>query len=53
MTQWPHRAPSAACGATSASAPPAAPRGALESLDADDVILGHALDTPGGRTSHA
>ena len=31
---------------------PGSPRGALESLDAVDAILGHALDTLGGRTAH-
>ena len=31
---------------------PGSPRGALESLDAVDMILGHALDTLGGRTAH-
>jgi len=31
---------------------PGSPRGALESLDAVDMILAHALDTLGGRTSH-
>jgi molybdopterin adenylyltransferase len=31
---------------------PGSPRGALESLDAVDGILGHALDTLGGRTAH-
>lgn len=32
---------------------PGSPRGALESLDAVEVILGHALDTLAGRTAHA
>lgn len=31
---------------------PGSPKGALESLDAVDSILGHALDTLGGRTAH-
>ena len=31
---------------------PGSPRGALESLDAVEMILGHALDTLGGRTAH-
>ena len=31
---------------------PGSPRGALESLDAVDMILGHALDTLAGRTAH-
>jgi molybdenum cofactor synthesis domain-containing protein len=31
---------------------PGSPGGALESLDAVDVILGHALDTLAGRTAH-
>jgi molybdenum cofactor synthesis domain-containing protein len=31
---------------------PGSPKGALESLDAVDMILGHALDTLGGRTAH-
>jgi molybdopterin biosynthesis enzyme MoaB len=31
---------------------PGSPKGALESLDAVDLILGHALDTLGGRTAH-
>jgi molybdopterin adenylyltransferase len=32
---------------------PGSPRGALESLDAIDMILGHALDTLSGRTAHS
>lgn len=31
---------------------PGSPRGALESLDAIDMVLGHALDTLAGRTAH-
>ena len=31
---------------------PGSPKGALESLDAVDMILGHALETLGGRTAH-
>ena len=31
---------------------PGSPKGSLESLDAVDLILGHALDTLGGRTAH-
>jgi molybdenum cofactor synthesis domain-containing protein len=31
---------------------PGSPKGALESLDAVDTILGHALDTLAGRTAH-
>lgn len=31
---------------------PGSPRGALESLDAVEAILGHALDTLAGRTAH-
>ena len=31
---------------------PGSPKGALESLDAIDMILEHALDTLGGRTAH-
>ncbi len=31
---------------------PGSPRGALESLDAVDMILGHALETLAGRTAH-
>ncbi|MEX1296357.1 MAG: MogA/MoaB family molybdenum cofactor biosynthesis protein [Candidatus Limnocylindrales bacterium] len=31
---------------------PGSPKGALESLDALDMILGHALDTLSGRTAH-
>ena len=31
---------------------PGSPKGALESLDAVDLILDHALDTLGGRTAH-
>ena len=31
---------------------PGSPKGALESLDAVDSILGHALDTLAGRTAH-
>ena len=32
---------------------PGSPRGALESLDAVDMILGHALETLAGRTAHS
>jgi len=32
---------------------PGSPRGALESLDAVDMILGHTLDTLAGRTGHS
>jgi molybdopterin adenylyltransferase len=31
---------------------PGSPRGALESLDAVEMILGHALETLAGRTAH-
>ena len=31
---------------------PGSPKGALESLDAVDMILGHALETLAGRTAH-
>jgi molybdopterin adenylyltransferase len=31
---------------------PGSPRGALESLDAIDMILGHSLETLAGRTAH-
>ena len=31
---------------------PGSPKGALESLDAVDMILAHTLDTLGGRTAH-
>jgi molybdenum cofactor synthesis domain-containing protein len=31
---------------------PGSPRGALESLDAVDMILGHTLETLAGRTAH-
>lgn len=31
---------------------PGSPKGALESLDAIDMILGHTLDTLAGRTAH-
>ncbi len=32
---------------------PGSPKGALESLDAVDMILGHTLETLGGRTAHS
>jgi molybdenum cofactor biosynthesis protein B len=32
---------------------PGSPRGALESLDAVDMLLGHALETLSGRTAHS
>ena len=32
---------------------PGSPRGALESLDAVDMILGHTLETLSGRTAHS
>jgi molybdenum cofactor synthesis domain-containing protein len=32
---------------------PGSPNGALESLDAVDMILGHTLDTLAGRTAHS
>jgi len=32
---------------------PGSPRGALESLDAVDMILGHTLETLAGRTAHS
>jgi molybdenum cofactor synthesis domain-containing protein len=31
---------------------PGSPKGALESLDAIDMVLAHTLDTLGGRTAH-
>ena len=32
---------------------PGSPNGALESLDAVDIILGHTLETLAGRTAHS
>jgi len=42
----------AVCGQALILCVPGSPRGALESLDAVDMILGHTLETLSGRTTH-